>query len=220
MRLKSIARKSNRNLDILRFNRLRNSLARLGFDMSSEVKSTIVDDAEVDELRELAGLPESAVTMVAGDIRPADAPTGFFALFEYPFKIGFRWPYSPLARSFMSRYNLSPGQLMPQFWRVVFVIERVTKNWGHPPFTVDDLLSAYSVNRSSYNRYSVFPRGRSDTMLVHGTQVNDRGWKARYVFVQTSSVVGAESWVVPEWNPNGKNNSFAFVIFNLPVLLC
>src|SRR5581483_1724001 len=219
MRLKSIAKKSNRGLEILRFVRLRNSLARLGFNMSSEVKSTIVDDVEVQELRELAGLPESAVTMVAGEIRPADAPTGFFALFEYPFKVGFRWPYSPLARSFMTRFNLSPGQLMPQFWRVVFVIERVTKNWDRPVFSVDDLLSSYSVNRSSYNRYSVFPKGRSDTMLVHGTQVNDRGWKARYVFVQTSSVVGAESWVVPEWNRNGKSNSVIFVVLNLPVLL-
>src|SRR5581483_5532551 len=203
MRLKSIARKSSKGLDVLRFNRLRNSLNRLEFIMSSEVKSAIVDDAEVDELRELAGLPENAVTMVAGEIRPADAPTGFFALFEYPFKIGFRWPYSPLARSFMSRYNLSPGQLMPQFWRVVYVIERVTKNWDRPVFSVDDLLSSYTVTRSPYNRFGLFPKGRSDTMLVHGTQVNDRGWKARYVFVQTSSVVGEESWVVPEWNTNG-----------------
>src|SRR5581483_1470180 len=145
MRLKSIAKKSIRGLDILRFVRLRNSLARLDFNMSSEVKSSIINDAEVDELRDLAGLPEGAVTMLAGEIRPADAPAGFFALFEYPFKVGFRWPYSPLARAFMTRFNLSPGQLMPQFWRVAFVIERVTKNWDRPAFSVDDLLSAYSV---------------------------------------------------------------------------
>ncbi|KAJ9566263.1 hypothetical protein OSB04_002229 [Centaurea solstitialis] len=45
-------------------------------------------------------------------------------------------------------------------------------------------------------------------MLVHGTQVNDRGWKARYVFVQTSSVVDEESWVVPEWNKGAIDFSF------------
>ena len=211
MRIKSTARKSNRGLDILRFNRLRSSLARSDFIMSSEVRSTIIGDVEVKELRELAGLPEGAVVELAGEVRPADAPTGFFALFEYPFRVGFRWPYSPLSRAFMTRFNLSPGQLMPQFWRVVYVIERVTKNWGHPAFTVDDLLSAYSVTRSDYNRYGLFPRGRSDSMLVHGTQVNDRGWKARYVFVQTSSVVGEESWVVPEWNTNGKQIFLAFL---------
>ncbi|WP_214019020.1 hypothetical protein, partial [Escherichia coli] len=83
----------------------------------------------------------------------------------------------------MTRFNLSPGQLMPQFWRVIQVIERVTQRWDRPPFSVDDLLSAYSVTRSPYDRYGLFPKGRNDTMLVHRTQVNDRGWKSRYVFI-------------------------------------
>ena len=93
-----------------------------------EVRSSITESLEVGEIRELAGLPEGAQVRVAGEIRPADATTGFFALFEYPFKIGFRWPYSPLSRAFMTRFNLSPGQIMPQFWRVIQVIERVTRN--------------------------------------------------------------------------------------------
>ncbi|KAJ9552353.1 hypothetical protein OSB04_016398 [Centaurea solstitialis] len=151
--------------------------------MSSEVRSSITESLEVEELRELSGLPEGAL-------------------------VGFRWPYSPLARAFMTRFDLSPGQLMPQFWRVIHVIERVTKNWDRPAFSADDLLSAYTVTRSPYNRFGFFPRGRSDAMLVHGTQVNDRGWKARYVFVQTSSVVGEESWVVPEWNKGAIDFSF------------
>ncbi|KAJ9564143.1 hypothetical protein OSB04_000109 [Centaurea solstitialis] len=165
MRLKSIAYKSNRGLDSLRFYRLRNSLGRSEFIMSSEVRSSITESLEVGELRELAGIPENALVRVAGEIRPADAPKGFFALFEYPFKVGFRWPYSPLARAFMTRFDVSPGQLMPQFWRVVHVIERVTRNWDRPPFSVDDLLSAYNVIRSPYNRFGLFPRGRSDAML-------------------------------------------------------
>ncbi|KAJ9553182.1 hypothetical protein OSB04_017227 [Centaurea solstitialis] len=44
--------------------------------------------------------------------------------------------------------------------------------------------------------------------LIHGTQVNDRGWKSRYVFVQTSSVTDDESWVVPEWNSNAVSFTF------------
>src|SRR5581483_2655311 len=106
MRLKSTAWKSTRGLDALRFTRLRNSLDRLDFIMSTEVRSTITESLEVGELRELAGLPEGAVVRVAGEIRPADAPTGFFALFEYSFKVGFRWPYTPLARAFMTRFNV------------------------------------------------------------------------------------------------------------------
>ncbi|KAJ9543815.1 hypothetical protein OSB04_023522 [Centaurea solstitialis] len=192
----SLAKKSNRGLENFRFTRLKNSLNRLDFIMSSEVKSSIVESLEVGDLRELAGLPENAFVRVAGEIRPADAPKGFFALFEYPFKVGFRWPYSPLARAFMTRFDVSPGQLMPQFWRVILVIERVTKDWGRRAFSVDDLLSAYNVTKLPYNRYGLFPKGRNDTMLVHRTQVNDRGWKSRYVFVQTSSVTD-ESWFTP-----------------------
>ncbi|KAJ9548562.1 LOW QUALITY PROTEIN: hypothetical protein OSB04_021105, partial [Centaurea solstitialis] len=165
-----------------------------------EVKSTIKDSVDVMALRKLSGLPDSAMLKVAGEIRPADAPAGFFALFEYPFKIGFKWPYSPLSRAFMTRFNLSPGQLMPQFWRVIQVIERVTKDWGRPAFSVNDLLTAYSVKPTDYDRYGLFPKGRGDTMLVHGTQVHDRGWKSRYVFVRSSSVLGEGGWVAPEWN--------------------
>ncbi|KAJ9536184.1 hypothetical protein OSB04_un000644 [Centaurea solstitialis] len=92
---------------------------------------------------------------------------------------------------------------MPQFWRVILVIERVTRDWGRRAFSVDDLLSAYNITRLPYNRYGLFPRGRHDSMLVHGTQV----WKSRYVFVQTSSITD-ESWVVPEWNSNAVNFTF------------
>jgi hypothetical protein len=174
--------------------------------MAGEVKSSIVEDLEVRVLRALARLPESAVVKVADDVRPADAPAGFFALFEYPFKIGIRWPYTPLSRAFMTRFNVSPGQLMPQFWRIIQVIERITKDWGRAPFTVTDLLMAYSVTTHPYRRYGLFPKGRKDTMLVQGTQAYDRGWKSRYIFVLTSSVVGEDNWTVPAWNSLGMDS--------------
>ncbi|KAJ9552809.1 hypothetical protein OSB04_016854 [Centaurea solstitialis] len=154
MRLKTKSEKDPRNFDLLRFNRLRNSLNRLEFFESMEVKSTIKDSVEVLTLRKLSGLPDSAILKVAGEIRPADAPAGFFALFEYPFKIGFKWPFSPLLRAFMTRFNLSSSQLMPQFWRVIQVIERVTKDWGRTAFSVNDLLTAYSVKPTDYDRYN------------------------------------------------------------------
>src|SRR5581483_7899633 len=203
MRLKVKAEKNPRDFDLLRFDRLRRSLDRLSLREVMEVKSTIQGAANLAHLRELAKMPKDAVIESPGEVRPADAPAGFFALFEYPFKIGFSWPYSPLARAFMTRFSISPGQLMPQFWRVVSVIEHVTESWGRAAFTVDDLLSAYTVKASDYNRYGIYPKGRGDTMLVHGTQAFDRGWKARYAFVRSSSVLEEGGWVVPEWNPLG-----------------
>ncbi|KAJ9564751.1 hypothetical protein OSB04_000717 [Centaurea solstitialis] len=167
MRLKVRAEKNPRNFDLLRFDRLHRSLDRLSFREIMEVRSTIQGEIDLIHLRKLARMPKDAVIKSPGEVRPADAPAGFFALFEYPFKIGFIWPYSPLSRAFMTRFSLSPGQLMPQFWRVVSVIERMTENWGRAPFTVDDLLTAYTVKVSDYDRYGIYPKGRGDAMLVH-----------------------------------------------------
>ncbi|KAJ9541437.1 hypothetical protein OSB04_027943 [Centaurea solstitialis] len=166
MRLKVRAEKNPRNFDLLRFDRLHRSLDRLSFREIMEVKSTIQGEIDLIHLRKLARMPKDAVIKSPGEVRPADAPAGFFALFEYPFKIGFIWPYSPLAS-----------------------------------FTVDDLLTAYTVKVSDYDRYGIYPKGRGDAMLVHGTQAFDRGWKARYAFVRSSSVLEEGGWVAPEWNP-------------------
>ena len=206
MRLKIQAKKSTENFDLVRFLRLRNSLDRLDFLESMEPGSSIGDDHEIDTFHTLSGLPENAFLLAPGNIRPDSCPGGFFVLYEYPFKIGFRWSFSPLSRSFMSRFNLSPGQLMPQFWRVVQVIERVTENWGMPPFDVTDLLTSYSFKPD--HRYSPFPKGRKDRVLVQNTQVHDRGWKARYVLVRSSSVQVEGGWNVPGWNRLGIRKLF------------
>ena len=82
------------------------------------------------------------------------------------------------------------------------VIERVTKDW-ESPFDVTDLLTAYIVKSDRYHRYSLFSRARGDKVLVQGTQVNDRHWKARYAFVRISSIQSDDNWQVPVWNNLG-----------------
>ena len=208
MRLKTQARKTTRNLDLVRFLRPRNSFDRLDFLESMELGSSIGDDHEVDAFHVISGLPDDAFLLAPGNIRPDSCPRGFFVLYEYPFKIGFRWPFSPLSQAFMSTFNLAPGQLMPQFWRVIQVVERVTENWGMPPFDVTDLMTAYSFKPDRYHRYSPFPKGRKDRVLVQSTQVHDRGWKARYVFVRSSSVQEEGGWNVPGWNRLGTRKFF------------
>ncbi|KAI3701926.1 hypothetical protein L6452_27416 [Arctium lappa] len=93
----------------------------------------------------------------------------------------------------------SPGQLMPQFWRVVLVIERLTAEWGSS-FDENDLLTAYQVKVDGFHRYSMFSKYRGDLTLVFNTAVNDCVRKARYAFVRTTSL-GLDS-DVPEtfWN--------------------
>lgn len=41
-------------------------------------------------------------------------PCGYMTFHKYPFLIRLRFPFSPLAKSFIELLHLSPGQLMPR----------------------------------------------------------------------------------------------------------
>ncbi|XP_056685890.1 uncharacterized protein [Spinacia oleracea] len=59
---------------------------------------------------ELAGLPPSAEVKIPGaDEEALDCPEGYVVMYEYPFTIGFKFPFTPLARSFIEVSILSPG---------------------------------------------------------------------------------------------------------------
>ena len=186
--------------------------------MSSEPKSTIQDPQELEDFRSLAGIPSEVDLILAGDRCPESCPEDYFVIYEYPFKIGLRWPYSPLPKAFMSHFEIAPGQLMPQFWRVLQVIERVTKDWD-APFDVIDLLTAYIVKPDKHHRYSLFSRARGDKILVQNTQVNDRQWKVRYAFARILSFQPDDNWRVPSWNNQGITMLYFFRFSNTILLI-
>ncbi|XP_056698189.1 uncharacterized protein [Spinacia oleracea] len=71
------------------------------------ISSTVGDPAM---FIELAGLPPSAEVKIPGEDEEAlDCPEGYVVMYEYPFTIGFKFPFTPLARSFIEeccRYTL------------------------------------------------------------------------------------------------------------------
>lgn len=179
MRRKSIARKPRKSWDLIGFWVV--SLRRSAFYMTNEPVSLIEDPEDVESFWALEKIPVEVELFSPVDSRPEECPEGFFVMYEYPFKIGFTWPFSQLARSFLQKFDLSLGQLMPQFWRIVYVIERVTANW-ESPFLLNDLLVAYQVKMDKNHRYSLFSRYKNERVLVQSTAVNDHGWKSRYIF--------------------------------------
>lgn len=60
------------------------------------------------------------------DERPEDCLEDWVVLYEYPFKIGLRLPFPPIVRYMLQLRQVSSGQIMPQVWRVLSVIDRVT----------------------------------------------------------------------------------------------
>ncbi|KAI3749051.1 hypothetical protein L6452_12597 [Arctium lappa] len=195
---KSLAKKPRKAWDCLSYWRATVSVS--DFKMSSEPVSLFKEEENLEYFKNLAKIPEGVNLVTPEDLRPDEVPKGYGVLYEYPFKIGFSWPFVPLVREFLDAFDLSPGQLMPQFWRIVQVVDRLTADWG-APFNLNDLLAAYSVKADNYHRYSLFPRTKGDTVLVQNTAVNDRGWKRHYVFLQVASLNDEDSqWFSSGWN--------------------
>ncbi|KAI3667942.1 hypothetical protein L6452_43013 [Arctium lappa] len=195
---KSLAKKPRKAWDCLSYWKATVSVS--DFKMSSEPVSVFKEEENLEYFKKLAKIPESVNLVTPEDLRPDEVPKGYGVLYEYPFKIGFSWSFTPLVREFLDAFDLSPGQLMPQFWRIVQVVDRLTADW-EVPFNLNDLLAAYSVKADNYHRYSLFPRTKGDTVLVHNTAVNDRGWKRHYVFLQVASLNDEDSqWFSSGWN--------------------
>ena len=51
------------------------------------------------------------------------------AMYELMLKDGMRFPISRLIRDVCDHYEITPNQLMPNVWRVLFVMGS-TANWG------------------------------------------------------------------------------------------
>ncbi|KAI3746807.1 hypothetical protein L6452_09248 [Arctium lappa] len=142
MHRKSIARKPRKAWDILSY--WCATLNVPDFQMSSEPVSLFREEEHIDFFKSFAKLPAEINLVSLEDLKPDEVLRGYCVLYEYPFKIGFSWPFSPLVRAFSDSFDLTPGQLMPQLWRIVQVIDRLTAEW-ELPFNVNDLLTAYSV---------------------------------------------------------------------------
>ena len=112
MCIKTLARKPPTDWELRAFLELRIQQESSDLIKSSEPKSTILE-GDLVAFRSLAGLPDSVEIISAGEIRSDSCLEGFNVWYEYPFKIGFKWPFPHLSRSFMSLFSLSHGQLMP-----------------------------------------------------------------------------------------------------------
>ncbi|KVH96708.1 hypothetical protein Ccrd_001203 [Cynara cardunculus var. scolymus] len=74
-------------------------------------------------------------------------------------------PIDDIWRSFLTRFDPSLGQVMPQFWQIVSTIDRLTANL-ESLFTIHELLTAYSVKTKINNCYILFGHARGARTLV------------------------------------------------------
>lgn len=98
-------------------------------------------EEEIDEFLEKTGLTLFLTKARAPtlDERPGDYPEGWVVLYECPFMIGYKFPLNPLMTKLLTTLQVSPAQIMPLAWRVVHVINELTRDMDME-FGLDDLL--------------------------------------------------------------------------------
>ena len=184
------------------------------------VASTMVQ-SEVEELLSDGNFPEGHVYRIPEDDERADAQDAdWLTFFEYPFKIGHKFPFSGLVQDALSFWSLSPSQIMPSGWRLLRSLDRIIDRFPEIGFSFEVFEYNYYPFRSRSNLYSFRVRtGRKP--LVSRLDVNDRGWKHRFFFVDVESLgFGTEcSFLKTEWSSESKCN-IASIFLSSSLLMC
>ena len=165
---------------------------------NEDVSSTISVE-ELEEIRKLAEFGEDTELIVPGEAeRPENCPDDLVCFYAYPFTIGYTVEFSSLTKSFLHQFQLSPGQMMPNFWRICLQLELVTAEWDS---CVDweDILVHYSFKVSSTKKYTFSLRKRAKK-LIYDQNAKDKGWNRKFFYVRKTSLGDLENYYRSGWN--------------------
>ena len=107
-------------------------------------------------------------------------------------------------------YDLAPGQLMPNTWRILLGLGILCER-NNIQFGLGCLLHNYYLKEhlTDVGRYSLVSRNKKMDLIID-TKTNDRNWKDTFFFVRGPPVdgpwrMGNEVYQYPRvWNRYGK----------------
>ena len=103
------------------------------------VASTMVQ-SEVEEILGDCNFPEDHIYRIPEEDERADAQSAdWLTLFEYPFKIGHKFPFSGLVQDALSFWSLSPSQIMPSGWRLFRSLDRIVERFPEIGFSFEEI---------------------------------------------------------------------------------
>ncbi|XP_057790296.1 uncharacterized protein LOC131007153 [Salvia miltiorrhiza] len=149
-------------------------------------------------LRILYNIPKWVSLHAPGTALRADhSVAGWVCMYEKTFKEGLRLPLPRLVLEFLHYYHISPGQLMPNVWRVLMGMQAFGELKG---FEVDleDVLATYTVqeNNMERGRYQL-SRGKKLPELVCGVTDSGLAWKQKYFFMNYDALGDLTGYDIP-----------------------
>ncbi|KAL5783603.1 hypothetical protein ACOSP7_008632 [Xanthoceras sorbifolium] len=148
--------------------------------------ASVLTEDDIMRLRFSYGIPDGvALRAPYKEERPDWDVPGWTCLYEFPFqRVGFRLPIVGLPRKVLDHFELAPGQLMPNSWRILLALDLLCTREGIV-FELPDLFYSYTVREhdTEKGRYNLNLRPNR-THLITELTTNDRLWKDRYFFAR------------------------------------
>ena len=153
--------------------------------------ASVVTNDHLHGLRVIYGIPESVELRAAQEHERADWDIpGWTCFYEYILRLGFRFPIPRLIRHVLKYYDIAPGQLMPNSWRILLSLTVLNEKYGYE-FGIGSLLHNYYMKEhvNDQGRYMLIPRTK-ENQLITDTTTNDRNWKDTFFFAKGPPVDG------------------------------
>ncbi|KAL5839683.1 hypothetical protein ACOSQ4_012291 [Xanthoceras sorbifolium] len=148
--------------------------------------ASVLTEDDIMRIRFSYGIPDGvALRAPHKEERPDWDIPGWTCFYEFPFqRVRFRLPVVGLLRKVLDHFELAPGQLMPNSWRILLGLELLCTREGIV-FELPDLFYTYSVweHDTEKGRYNLNLRPNR-THLITELTTNDRLWKDRYFFAR------------------------------------
>ncbi|KAK0607473.1 hypothetical protein LWI29_015596 [Acer saccharum] len=153
--------------------------------------SSVISEDMLPGIRAMYGIPNDVELRAPKEYERADWDIpGWTCLYEYTFRLGFRFPIPQLVRRMLVYYDLAPGQLMPNTWRILLGLGILCER-NNIQFGLGCLLHNYYLKEhlTDIGRYSLVSRNKKMDLIID-TKTNDRNWKDTFFFVKGPPVDG------------------------------
>lgn len=153
---------------------------------------SVVTHAHLAGIRTMYGIPEDVELRAARRKERADWDIpGWTCFYEYTLRWGFRFPVPTLVRQVLTHFDIAPGQLMPNGWRIMLSLSVLCES-RKIKLSLGRFLYNYYLKEhtSDKGRYIVVLKAKAKEPLITETTSNDRNWKDTYFFAKGPPVDG------------------------------
>ena len=171
--------------------------------------SSVLTEEDLKILRLQAKFPSFAKLKLPSPGQGVEScPSGYVIFYAYPFLIGLSFPLPDLIKALLIALQISPGQVVPSYWRMFKCLHERTKDWNEP-LSLSEIMHCYMIRRVAPGRLNLKVKPGQPKLFTE-SYVNDKGWKSSFFFVKRSSLGKEGFWLREGWNSEGTYSNQSF----------